>query len=130
MKLLSDLKEPEALEFVEKALGKGADPMDFIGEAKEGMNIVGQRFTIGKYFIPDLFPVRSSGASSKCLSPISRKVKRLSAWERSLLGQWPAISMTFLWAYNNLYDRINTIVFFYQPHNNYKVIFFCNPFYL
>ncbi len=53
-KLLSDLKEPEALEYVEKALAKGSDPMDLLGEAKEGMNIVGQRFASGKYFIPEL----------------------------------------------------------------------------
>ena len=53
-KLLSDLKEPEALEFVEKALAVGADPMDLLGQAKEGMNIVGQRFADDYYFIPDL----------------------------------------------------------------------------
>jgi methanogenic corrinoid protein MtbC1 len=53
-KLLSDLKEPEALAFVEKALGEGVDPMDLLGEAKEAMNIVGQRFASEEYFIPDL----------------------------------------------------------------------------
>jgi len=52
--LLSDLKEPEALEFVEKALGEGVDPVDLLGEAKEGMNIVGQRFASQEYFISDL----------------------------------------------------------------------------
>ena len=30
VKLLSDLKEPEALEFVEKALAQGTDPMDLL----------------------------------------------------------------------------------------------------
>jgi len=54
VKLLSDLKEPEALAFVEKALGEGVDPMDLLGEAKEAMNIVGQRFASDEYFIPDL----------------------------------------------------------------------------
>ncbi|MFC1532407.1 B12-binding domain-containing protein [Thermodesulfobacteriota bacterium] len=53
-KLLSDLKEPEALEFVEKALEEGVDPMDLMGETKDGMNIVGERFSGGDYFIPDL----------------------------------------------------------------------------
>ena len=53
-KLLSDLKEPEALAFVEKALGEGVDPMDLLGDAKEGMSIVGQRFADEDYFIPDL----------------------------------------------------------------------------
>ena len=53
-KLLSDLKEAEALAFVEKALAEGADPMDLLGQAKEGMNIVGRRFADAYYFIPDL----------------------------------------------------------------------------
>jgi methanogenic corrinoid protein MtbC1 len=54
VKLLSDLKEPEALAFVEKALGEEVDPMVLLREAKEAMNIVGQRFASSEYFIPDL----------------------------------------------------------------------------
>lgn len=53
-KLLSDLKEPEALAFVEKALGDGVDPMELLADAREGMNIVGERFATEEYFIPDL----------------------------------------------------------------------------
>ena len=53
-KLLSDLKEPEALEFVDKALGEGIDPEVLLREAKEGMGIVGERFANETYFIPDL----------------------------------------------------------------------------
>ena len=52
--LLADLKEREALEFVEKALAKGVDAMALLGEAKEGMNTVGERFASQVYFIPDL----------------------------------------------------------------------------
>ena len=54
VKLLSDLKEPEALKFVENALAKGVDPMTLLEDAKDGMNIVGQRFANQRYFIPDL----------------------------------------------------------------------------
>ena len=54
VKLLSDLKELEALAFVEKALAEGVDPMDLLGQTKEAMNIVGQRFATEEYFIPDL----------------------------------------------------------------------------
>lgn len=53
-KLLTDLKEQEALEFVEKALAKGGAPMELLEDAKEGMNIIGQKFASGEYFIPDL----------------------------------------------------------------------------
>jgi len=54
MKLLSDLKEPEALQFVEKALSEGVDPAALLEEAREGMTVVGQRFAKQEYFIPDL----------------------------------------------------------------------------
>ena len=54
VKLLSDLKEPEALAFVEKTLKEGGNPIDLLGQAKEAMNIVGQRFASSEYFIPDL----------------------------------------------------------------------------
>jgi methanogenic corrinoid protein MtbC1 len=54
VKLLSDLKEPEALAFVDKTLKEGADPMDLLKQTKEAMNIVGQRFASSEYFIPDL----------------------------------------------------------------------------
>ena len=54
VKLLSDLKEKEALEYVEKALGKGTDPMTLLEETKKGMTKVGEKFSSGEYFIPDL----------------------------------------------------------------------------
>ena len=54
VKLLSDLKEQEALKFVDDALAKGVDPMALLDEAREGMNVVGQRFAAEDYFIPDL----------------------------------------------------------------------------
>jgi methanogenic corrinoid protein MtbC1 len=53
-KLLSDLKEPEALAYVDEALGKGTAAEELLEETKEGMNIVGERFSKGEYFIPDL----------------------------------------------------------------------------
>ncbi len=55
VKLISDLKEQKALEFVEKALRRGADPMDLFTEAGEGMKIIGDKFASKEYFIPELF---------------------------------------------------------------------------
>ncbi|HAA34661.1 MAG TPA: cobalamin-binding protein, partial [Firmicutes bacterium] len=52
--LLSDLKEDEAKKYVKEALEKGTDPTKLLEEAIEGMRIVGQRFSSGEYFIPDL----------------------------------------------------------------------------
>ncbi|MCF8063473.1 MAG: cobalamin-dependent protein [Deltaproteobacteria bacterium] len=53
-KRLADLKEEEAVAFVEKALAEGTDPMDLLAEAREGMMTVGSRFAEEEYFIPDL----------------------------------------------------------------------------
>lgn len=52
--LLSELKIDEAIDFVQKSLDDGVDPMKILGDAKEGMKIVGDRFAEGNYFIPEL----------------------------------------------------------------------------
>ncbi len=52
--LLSDLKEEEAVDFVDKALARGVDPMGLLNDAKEAMRAVGERFASCEYFIPDL----------------------------------------------------------------------------
>jgi methanogenic corrinoid protein MtbC1 len=82
-KLLSDLKEPEALEFVKKALSEGVSPMDLLDEAKEGMKIVGERFASQQYFIPDLvFSGEILRRIVKMLEPHLKTVK-----ERKRLGK-------------------------------------------
>ena len=52
--LLSDLKEQEALDTVKKKLAEEVDPMDILADAREGMKIVGERFSNEQYFLPDL----------------------------------------------------------------------------
>jgi len=51
---LADLEEKEALETVQSRLNTGDDPIDILRDARRGMEIVGQRFSSGEYFIPDL----------------------------------------------------------------------------
>lgn len=51
---LSDLKEEEALQIAKLRLDSNEDPNIILGDAKKGMEIVGQRFASGEYFIPDL----------------------------------------------------------------------------
>ena len=54
VELIADLKETEALEAVERKLGSGGDPMEILGAARAGLEIVGRRFAAQEYFIPDL----------------------------------------------------------------------------
>ncbi len=85
VKLLSDLKEPEALAFVEKALGEGVDPMKIIGEAKEGMKIVGERFAKEQYFIPDL--VFSGEILKRIIKILEPHLKKKKGEEAKRLGR-------------------------------------------
>jgi 5-methyltetrahydrofolate--homocysteine methyltransferase len=52
--VLADLKETEALKIVESRLDAGEDPLGILNDARKALEIVGERFGNGRYFIPDL----------------------------------------------------------------------------
>jgi methanogenic corrinoid protein MtbC1 len=52
--LLADLKETEAIDISQSRLEGGDSPMTILADARRGMGIVGERFTSGEYFLPDL----------------------------------------------------------------------------
>ena len=54
VELLSTLKEKETIDLVKQKLEAGEDPMGILAEAREGMKIVGDNFSKGTYFIPEL----------------------------------------------------------------------------
>jgi 5-methyltetrahydrofolate--homocysteine methyltransferase len=86
-KLLSDLKEPEALQFVEKALAEGIDPAALLEEAREGMVIVGQRFASEEYFIPDLiFSGEILKGIVRMLEPRLKKGKEQKRLGKAVIG--------------------------------------------
>ena len=82
--LLSDLKEPEALAFVDEALGKGTAAEALLAEAQEGMNVVGERFATGEYFIPDL--VFSGEILKGVVEKLEPKLKAGAGKEAKRLG--------------------------------------------
>jgi 5-methyltetrahydrofolate--homocysteine methyltransferase len=87
VKLLSDLKEPEALQFVEKALAQGVDPAVLLEEAREGMTLVGQRFAKEEYFIPDLiFSGEILKGIVKILEPHLKKTKEQKRVGKAVVG--------------------------------------------
>ena len=51
---IADLREEEALKIVKEKLSAGEDPLKILEEARKGLEIVGNRFASGEYFIPDL----------------------------------------------------------------------------
>jgi methanogenic corrinoid protein MtbC1 len=52
--ILGDLKKQETIEITQKWLASGKDPMVILNDARRGIEIVGQRFASGEYFLPDL----------------------------------------------------------------------------
>ena len=51
---LADLKEEEVMAIVQKQLDEGQDPMEILGNSRQAVSIVGQRYQTGEYFIPEL----------------------------------------------------------------------------
>ena len=51
---IADMKEGEALRLVEEMVEGGSDPMTILGAAREAMDIIGQRYDEGTYFLPEL----------------------------------------------------------------------------
>lgn len=87
VKLLSDLKEQEALQFVESALAEGVDPGAILQDAREGMNIVGERFAREEYFIPDLiFSGEILRGIVKMLEPHIKKGKEQKPFGKVIIG--------------------------------------------
>jgi methanogenic corrinoid protein MtbC1 len=67
--VLADLKEKEALKIVDTRLSTSEDPMNILSDARKALEIVGNRFSDGTYFIPDLV------YSGEILKAITEKVK-------------------------------------------------------
>ncbi|MBN1625134.1 MAG: cobalamin-dependent protein [Deltaproteobacteria bacterium] len=82
--LLSDLKEQEALDLVRKQLDEGVDPMKILASAREGMQVVGERFGNQQYFIPDLI---YSGEILKGIAQLVEPYIKDSGVETQKLGK-------------------------------------------
>jgi len=51
---MADMKEEEALKLVEELLSQGEDPQKILDLASEAMQVVGERYQEGTYFLPEL----------------------------------------------------------------------------
>lgn len=51
---IADMREDEALEVVKEMVESGAQPMAILDDVKAAMDIVGQRFEEGVYYLPEL----------------------------------------------------------------------------
>ena len=51
---MANMREEEALKVAKEELEAGEDPLKILGQCREAMTIVGERFSTGEYFLPEL----------------------------------------------------------------------------
>lgn len=51
---ISDMREQEAIAAAREILASGEDPLTILALCREAMTLVGQRFEMGEYFLPEL----------------------------------------------------------------------------
>ncbi|MBN1220330.1 MAG: B12-binding domain-containing protein, partial [Anaerolineae bacterium] len=54
IKAIADMREEEALKLVSEMVESGSEPMAVLEAVREAMDIVGQRYEKGEYFLPEL----------------------------------------------------------------------------
>ena len=109
---LADLKEQEAIKIVKDRLSAGEDPLKILGDARKGMEIVGQRFASSEYFIPDLV---YSGEILKAVTELV-KPKLTKTAESKKLGK-----IVFGTVAGDIHDIGKDIVVFMLEVNDFEV---------
>lgn len=66
---ISDMREDDALQMVEDMLGRSSDPGSILADCQQAMAVVGKRYEVGEYFLPELI------MSGEVLKKISELVK-------------------------------------------------------
>jgi methanogenic corrinoid protein MtbC1 len=69
IKAIADMKEKEALTIAREMVKSGSKPMEILEAAKDAMDIVGQRYEKGTYFLPELI------LAGEMMNQISEMVK-------------------------------------------------------
>jgi methanogenic corrinoid protein MtbC1 len=66
---IAEMEDEQALQLTREMLDQGTDPMAILDACRAGMEIVGQRFERGEYFLPELI------LAGEMLKEISAEVK-------------------------------------------------------
>ena len=109
---LANLKEQEAIKLVKDRLSAGEDPLKILGDARKGMEIVGNRFASSEYFIPDLV---YSGEILKSVTDLV-KPKLTKEGESKKLGK-----IVFGTVAGDIHDIGKDIVIFMLDVNGFEV---------
>jgi methanogenic corrinoid protein MtbC1 len=71
VKAMSEIREDDAIRLVNEAIAQGVDPLSILEDCQEAMNIVGERYEKGEYYLPELM---MSGEILQTISDIVKPV--------------------------------------------------------
>ena len=111
-KAIADLEEKEALRLSKEKLERGDDPQSILEESRKGMEIVGKRFSEGKYFLPELI------YSAEILKEINEIVKPKLKTATQIKRQGKCIIGTVA---GDIHDIGKDIVVFMLDVNGFEV---------
>ena len=84
---IADMKEEEALNLVKKMVEDGSDPTAIVDAAREAMDIVGQRYEKGEYFLPELMLAGEMMAQiTEMIKPELAKMPEVKRFGKVLIG--------------------------------------------
>jgi len=110
--LMADLKEEEVLSLTRKKIEGGEDPFMILDSARAAMEIVGKRFEVGEYFLPDLI------MSGEILRGVSEIVRPYIKQEKEAKKQGRVVIGT---VEGDIHDIGKDIVVFMLDVNGYEV---------
>jgi 5-methyltetrahydrofolate--homocysteine methyltransferase len=113
IRLMADLKEEETQARMEALLAAGTDPMSILDDARAAMEVVGKRFEMEEYFIPDLV------MSGEILKTISDRVKPLLAQEETSIKKGKVLIGTVA---GDIHDIGKDIVTFMLDVSGFEVL--------
>jgi methanogenic corrinoid protein MtbC1 len=84
---IADMKEEEALSIVKKMVEDGSEPTAILDAAREAMDIVGQRYEKGDYFLPELMLAGEMMAQiTEMIKPELAKMPEVKRFGKVLIG--------------------------------------------
>ncbi len=112
VELIAELKEKEVLDFVDKAIEQNVDPMEILNGAREGMQIIGDKFAEGTYFLPDLI------YSGEILKSVVNKIEPLLKQQGPVVSKGKVVLGTVA---GDIHNIGKDIVGFMLDVNGYEV---------
>jgi len=84
---IADMREEEALKLVREMVEGGSDPMAILDAAREAMDIIGQRYEKGTYFLPELILAGEMlNQITEVIKPEMAKVPEVERLGKVLMG--------------------------------------------